>query len=135
MLRKKTSGVARGPSHHLSGKAVETVVDRRTFLRGSGIAVGGLAAAATLVGPSVKPGTCRAVPVAAQIRKSVCTHCSVGCTVVAEVQNGVWTGQEPGWEAQSTWSTLRQKRFSSQTASGERRLKYPMKLVGVNGLV
>ena len=36
---------------------------------------------------------------AAQIKKSVCTHCSVGCTVMAEVQNGVWTGQEPGWDS------------------------------------
>ncbi len=26
----------------------------------------------------------------ATIRKNVCTHCSVGCTVVAEVVNGVW---------------------------------------------
>ena len=28
-------------------------------------------------------------------KKTVCTHCSVGCTVIAEVQNGVWVGQEP----------------------------------------
>jgi hypothetical protein len=31
--------------------------------------------------------------------KNVCTHCSVGCTVIAEVQNGVWVGQEPAWES------------------------------------
>ena len=29
----------------------------------------------------------------------MCTHCSVGCTVMAEVENGVWVGQEPGWES------------------------------------
>lgn len=26
--------------------------------------------------------------------KTICTHCSVGCGVVAEVQNGVWVRQE-----------------------------------------
>ena len=40
MLRKKTSGVARGPqSSSFIGKAAETVVDRRAFLRGSGLAI------------------------------------------------------------------------------------------------
>ena len=51
MLRKKTSGVANGPlSSSFIGKAAETVVDRRAFLRGSGLAIGGLATAAALVG-------------------------------------------------------------------------------------
>ena len=27
------------------------------------------------------------------LKKSVCTHCSVGCTVIAEVSDGVWIGQ------------------------------------------
>ena len=69
MLRKKTSGVARGPqSSSFLGQAVETVVDRRTFLRGSGIAIGGLAAAAALVGPSVKPAMAAGGSAAAHIR-------------------------------------------------------------------
>ena len=132
MLRKKTSGVARGPqSSSFLGQAVETVVDRRTFLRGSGIAIGGLAAAATLVGPSVKPAMAASGSAAAQIKKSVCTHCSVGCTVMAEVQNGVWTGQEPGWDSPINLGAHCAKGASvRETASGERRLKYPMKLVG-----
>ena len=33
------------------------------------------------------------------MNKSICTHCSVGCTVIAEVANGVWIGQEPGWDS------------------------------------
>ena len=32
-------------------------------------------------------------------RKNVCTHCSVGCTVIAEVANDIWIGQEPGWDS------------------------------------
>ena len=36
---------------------------------------------------------------AVTIRKNICTHCSVGCTVTAEVANGVWIGQEPSWDS------------------------------------
>ena len=131
MLRKKTSGVARGPqSSSFIGRVAETVVDRRAFLRGSGLAIGGVATAAALVGSNVTPAKAAAGG-AAVIKKSVCTHCSVGCTVVAEVQNGVWTGQEPGWDSPINLGAHCAKGASvRETASGERRLKYPMKLVG-----
>ena len=90
MLRKKTSGVANGPqSSSFIGKAAEKVVDRRAFLRGSGIAIGGLATAAAVVGSGVKSAQAASSGAASTIKKSVCTHCSVGCTVIAEVQNGV----------------------------------------------
>jgi formate dehydrogenase major subunit len=131
MLRKKASGVARGPqSSSFIGRAAETVVDRRAFLRGSGLAIGGVATAAALVGSNVAPAKAAAGG-AAVIKKSVCTHCSVGCTVMAEVQNGVWTGQEPGWDSPINLGAHCAKGASvRETASGERRLKYPMKLVG-----
>ncbi|MEK9583104.1 MAG: molybdopterin-dependent oxidoreductase, partial [Candidatus Puniceispirillum sp.] len=113
------------------GKAAETVVDRRAFLRGSGLAIGGLATAAALVGSNVTPAQAVGSAAAVEIKKSVCTHCSVGCTVVAEVQNGVWTGQEPGWDSPINLGAHCAKGASvRETASGERRLKYPMKLTG-----
>ena len=132
MLRKKTSGVASGPlSSSFIGKAAETVVDRRAFLRGSGLAIGGLATAAALVGSNVTPAQAVGSAASVEIKKSVCTHCSVGCTVVAEVQNGVWTGQEPGWDSPINLGAHCAKGASvRETASGERRLKYPMKLTG-----
>ena len=132
MLRTKTSGVANGPlSSSFIGKAAETVVDRRAFLRGSGLAIGGLATAAALVGSNVTPAQAVGSAASVEIRKSVCTHCSVGCTVVAEVQNGVWTGQEPGWDSPINLGAHCAKGASvRETASGERRLKYPMKLTG-----
>jgi formate dehydrogenase major subunit len=132
MLRKKTSGVAGSPqSSSFIGKAAEKVVDRRAFLRGSGLAIGGVATAAALVGSNVTPAKAAGTAAASEIKKSVCTHCSVGCTVIAEVQNGVWTGQEPGWDSPINLGAHCAKGASvRETASGERRLKYPMKLAG-----
>jgi len=131
MLRKK-SGVARGPlSQSFVGKIAEKTIDRRGFLRGSGLAIGGIAAVTALSGQSVKPAQANTVGSAVEIKKSVCTHCSVGCTVMAEVSNGVWIGQEPGWDSPINLGAHCAKGASvRETASGERRLKYPMKLVG-----
>ncbi len=61
-------------------------LDRRTFLRRSGIAAGGLAALGTLpLGGMRKAQAAGTAPTGAgiTIRKNICTHCSVGCTVVA----------------------------------------------------
>ena len=65
------------------------------------------------------------------VAKTVCTHCSVGCTVMAEVQDGVWIGQEPGWDSPINLGAHCAKGAAvREHAHGERRLKYPMKLVG-----
>ena len=62
--------------------------------------------------------------------KAICTHCSVGCTVIAEVSNGVWIGQEPGWESPINRGSHCAKGASvRELVHGDRRLKYPMKLV------
>jgi hypothetical protein len=101
MLRKKTNGVAHGPRLASALRGVTgSAIDRRTFLRRSGLTAGGVAAAATLSGGMVTRAEAQAVAAAGveQI-KSICTHCAVGCTVVAEVQNGVWVGQEPGFDS------------------------------------
>jgi len=132
MLRRKTNGVARRPriASVLTQIANESV-DRRAFLRRSGLAVGGLAAATAFTGGSVRKAAAQTtMPAAMQTVKSVCTHCSVGCTVMAEVQNGVWVGQEPGWDSPFNLGSHCAKGASvREHAHGERRLKYPMKLV------
>src|SRR5689334_11303985 len=100
LTRRGSRGARRSTLPALVGDPARTVTDRRGFLRRAGLAASGLAGlgaiplggmrrAAAIAGP--KPG------VAVEIRKNVCTHCSVGCTVHAEVQNGIWTGQEPAW--------------------------------------
>ncbi|MDP7600605.1 MAG: formate dehydrogenase subunit alpha [Rhodospirillales bacterium] len=133
MLIKKTDGVAHRPrlSKALAG-LTGSAIDRRTFLKRSGMTVGGLAAASTLSLGNVKKAAAQAQKSSAvkQI-KSVCTHCAVGCTVIAEVQNGVWVGQEPGYDSPINSGAHCAKGASvREHAHGERRLKYPMKLVG-----
>ena len=71
-------------------------------------------------------------PAGAQVatRKNICTHCSVGCTVTAEVANGVWIGQEPSWDSPINRGSHCAKGASvRELVHGDRRLKYPMKLV------
>ena len=69
----------------------EDGLDRRGFLRRSGLLAGGLAALGALpLGSMRKAKAGPPPPAGAQvtIRKNICTHCSVGCSVLAEVANG-----------------------------------------------
>jgi formate dehydrogenase major subunit len=132
MLMKKTGGRAASSrmSRALTGQA-GSAIDRRTFLKRSGITVGGIAAASALGGGMVKKAEAQANPLAGIEKiRSVCTHCSVGCTVEAEVRNGVWIGQEPGFDSPFNLGSHCAKGAAvREHAHGERRLKYPMKLV------
>ena len=132
MLRKKTNGVARRPQRaSLLSNISQTSVDRRTFIRGSGLAIGGLAAIGATGGMVTRASAQKSVRGAVKTVKSVCTHCSVGCTVMAEVNNGVWVGQEPGWDSPFNLGAHCAKGAAvREHANGERRLKYPMKKAG-----
>jgi len=111
-----------------------SAIDRRSFLRHSGLAAGGIAAASTLAGGMVKKAdAAKMADAAGELKtvKSVCTHCSVGCTVMAEVQNGTWVGQEPGFDSPFNLGGHCAKGAAvREHAHGERRLKYPMKMEG-----
>jgi formate dehydrogenase major subunit len=108
-------------------------LDRRAFLKQSGLAVGGLAAFGTMMPGAVQKAEAVSAPmpgVPIEIKKNICTHCSVGCTVTAEVQNGVWTGQEPSWSSPINRGTHCAKGAAiREIVHGDRRLKYPLKLV------
>ncbi len=109
----------------------EPGLDRRTFLRRSGV-VGSLATLGALSLGSVREAKAGPPPTAgAQVtmRKSICTHCAVGCTVLAEVANDVWIGQEAAWDSPiNRGSHCAKGAAVRELVSGERRLKYPMKL-------
>jgi formate dehydrogenase major subunit len=125
--------VANGPrlSKALAG-VTGSAIDRRTFLKRSGLTAGAAAVASTLPMGMVKKATA-AVGATGDVKTilTVCNYCAVGCSVVAEVQGGTWIGQEPAWDSPLNVGTHCAKGASvREFAHGDRRLKYPMKLVG-----
>ena len=86
--RVLSSGLVDSLSHGLS-RAVPTM-DRRAFLRRSGLGVGaGLAASQlTLVKKVQAADAAKAAGTATkvEVRRTVCGHCSVGCAVDAVVE-------------------------------------------------
>jgi len=133
VLIKRTERQARRGTLAALASQNDNGLDRRSFLRRSGLAAGGLATLGALPLASVrqaKAGPPAEKGAAVTIRKSVCTHCAVGCTVTAEVSNGVWIGQEPSWDSPINRGSHCAKGASvRELVMGERRLKYPMKLV------
>src|SRR6478752_3977597 len=135
MLTKRKSGEASRSKHQAVAAGLAAgVLDRRAFLRKSGLTAGALAAAGSIQLGAVRKAEAAgssAVGPGTVIRKNICTHCSVGCTVTAEVVNGVWVGQEPSWASPINRGTHCAKGAAiRELVSSDRRLKYPMKLVG-----
>src|SRR5664279_2663764 len=133
LLTRKTDNVrTTGPRLARQIGARQATMDRRTFLKRSGMAAGVGAFASQLpygaIGPAAaaKEGD---APTSVQ-RRTVCTHCSVGCAVDATVENGVWTRQNPVFESPINLGAHCAKGASvREHGHGEHRLKTPMKLV------
>ncbi|GAB3768375.1 formate dehydrogenase subunit alpha [Ramlibacter monticola] len=140
LLTKKTGGTqvaARSPFVHSLQRGLAAALptmDRRAFLRRSGLGVGvGIAASSlTLVkkakaadgkGPAVGDGR-------VEVKRTVCTHCSVGCAIDAVVENGLWVRQEPVFDSPINLGAHCCKGAAiREHGHGEFRLRYPMKLV------
>ncbi|MEA2795649.1 MAG: formate dehydrogenase major subunit, partial [Bradyrhizobium sp.] len=133
MLMKRRDGSAsKARLQGIAAGLASGVLDRRTFLRRSGLAAGAGAALGLMPLGSVRKAQAgpKIVGAPTEIKKNICTHCSVGCTVIAEVQNGVWVGQEPAWDSPINRGSHCAKGASvRELVHGDRRLKYPMKLV------
>jgi len=116
-------------------RAIPTM-DRRAFLRRSGLGVGaGIAASQLLLVKKVQAAdAAKAADGAAkkvEVKRTVCGHCSVGCAVDAVVENGVWVRQEPVFDSPINLGAHCAKGAAlREHGHGEYRLKYPMKLVG-----
>ena len=68
-----------------------------------------------------------------EVKRTVCTHCSVGCAIDAVVQNGVWIRQEPVFDSPINLGAHCAKGASVREhgiTHDSHRLKYPMKLEG-----
>ncbi|MBI1209476.1 MAG: molybdopterin-dependent oxidoreductase [Azospirillum sp.] len=133
MLSKRSNGTVKASrlSQAVAGM-VGTTIDRRSFLRNSGLAAGG-AALLSSGGPSLVRRAEAAPPAAAALKSvlSVCTFCSVGCTIKAEVKDGVWVGQEPQFDSPiNNGAHCAKGAAIRDETNSPRRLKYPLKLVG-----
>lgn len=108
-------------------------ISRRAFLRNSSLAAAGGVTGASLFAPGImKKAEAKAVDPQApvSIKRTICSHCSVGCGIYAEVQNGVWTGQEPAFDHPiNAGGHCAKGAALREHGHGERRVKYPMKLV------
>nr|WP_326532018.1 formate dehydrogenase subunit alpha [Rhodoferax sp.] len=138
LTKKSESQVAnqRSPFVHSLRRGLAQALptmDRRAFLRRSGLGVGvGLAASQLTL---VKKAQAAVGDVAVgkgkvEVKRTVCTHCSVGCAVDAVVENGVWVRQEPVFDSPINLGAHCAKGAAlREHGHGEYRLRYPMKLV------
>jgi formate dehydrogenase major subunit len=134
MLTKKSSGEVRQSTFSSAINRAVGTIDRRSFLKRSGITAGAGAFASQLpfamVGRAEAGGPAVAADGKLEVKRTVCTHCSVGCAVDAVVQNGVWVRQEPVFDSPLNLGAHCAKGASvREHGHGEHRLKYPMKLV------
>ncbi|MEO7010260.1 MAG: molybdopterin-dependent oxidoreductase, partial [Caldimonas sp.] len=138
LLTRKSSdrGIASSSSLVASlGRGVQRAIptmDRRAFLRrsGLGVSVGLATSQLTLVRKAHAADAPAAAASKPVVRRTVCTHCSVGCALDAVVENGVWTRQEPVFDSPLNMGAHCAKGAAiREHGHGEYRLKYPMKLV------
>src|SRR5438094_4248513 len=134
LTRKATASAAPQPrlARGLSGVLAKTM-DRRTFLKRSGVGVGGAAVAAQLPFNIIERAEAKAETGKLGVKRTVCTHCSVGCSIDAVTQDGVWVRQEPVFDSPlnlgahcAKGASVREHGMTHES----HRLKYPMKLEG-----
>ncbi|MEZ9057917.1 formate dehydrogenase subunit alpha [Vibrio pelagius] len=121
-------------SDSVSKETNQLGVSRRAFMKNTSLAAGGAVVGASLFAPGMmKKAQAKSVDPDAktEIKRTICSHCSVGCGIYAEVQNGVWTGQEPAFDHPfNAGGHCAKGAALREHGHGERRLKYPMKLEG-----
>lgn len=109
-------------------------ISRRQFLKRTGAGTAGVAAVGFMGAPMMqRTEAANKTPVLdspVETKRTICSHCSVGCAVYAEVQEGIWTKQEPAFDHPINRGAHCAKGASlRQHGHSTRRLKYPMKLV------
>ncbi|GGP51539.1 formate dehydrogenase subunit alpha [Shewanella saliphila] len=126
LTRKSDTALTNNASNKLG-------INRRQFMKQMGVATGGIAAASMMGTGMIRRAEAKDVPHNAptEIKRTICSACAVGCGLYAEVQNGVWTGQEPAFDHPfNAGGHCAKGAALREHGHGEKRLKYPMKLVG-----
>lgn len=113
-----------------TARALTTTVGRRSFLKMAAVAGAFGATSAFASGNVTRAATEEEVknpfPGSKKV-KTICTSCSVGCGVIAEVQNGVWVRQEVAQDHPvSLGGHCCKGADMIDIVKSEVRLKYPM---------
>ena len=93
MLLTRKASTQAAPQSRLARAATGALaktMDRRTFLKRSGVGVGAGAVASQLPFSMIGAAEAKADDGKIEVKRTICTHCSVGCAIDAVVQNGVW---------------------------------------------
>src|SRR4029078_10979678 len=135
LLSRKSQGAAQAvnPMARAASALAAKTVDRRTFLKGTGLGAGAAAFASQLPLNFISEANAQAKKTGnTVVRRTVCTHCSVGCAIDAVVTDGVWVRQEPVFDSPLNLGAHCAKGASVREhgmTEHSHRLKYPMKLV------
>ncbi len=109
------------------------LIRRREFLKRSGVAAGGAALVSRFPLNMIQPAQAQSPPAAeprVEMKRTVCPFCSVGCSIDAVVENGVWVRQEPVFDSPINLGAHCAKGAAAREMTiGDRRLKHPMQLV------
>jgi len=136
LLTRKAAGqaVAQPRLSRALSSAMAKTMDRRTFLKRTGVTAGAGAVASQLPFSMIGKAEAKNEDTGkVEVKRTVCTHCSVGCAIDAVVQNGVWIRQEPVFDSPLNLGAHCAKGASIREhgiAHDSHRLKYPMKLEG-----
>jgi len=136
LTRKSTrTGVVPNRLARSASAFLGNTIDRRAFLKRSGLAAGGAAALSQLPFAMMRKAEAADKPAGGniEVKRTVCTHCSVGCAVDAVVQNGVWIRQEPVFDSPINLGAHCAKGASIREHGMHEishRLRTPMKLNG-----
>jgi len=131
MLTRKSEATA-SRTRLVRRAGTPSTMDRRVFLKRSGLVAGAGAIATQIPYTSIGKADAATETTNAkqEVHRTVCTHCSVGCSIDAVVENGVWVRQEPVFDSPLNLGAHCAKGASvREHGHGEHRLKSPMKLV------
>ncbi len=134
LLTRKATGPAVAQARLARSAMPGKTIDRRTFLKRSGVTVGAGAVASQLPFNMIGDAQAKNEETGKlEVKRTVCTHCSVGCAIDAVVQNGVWVRQEPVFDSPINLGAHCAKGASVREhgiTHDSHRLKTPMKLEG-----
>src|SRR5205085_10620717 len=134
LTRKSGPGGTHPARRPLPRPEIAPTVSRRSFLQAGGIAAGVAALVRErppqVISEAEAQVTAAPGPAPIEVKHTVCSHCSVGCSVEAVVQNGVWIRQDTAFDSPINMGAHCAKGASvREHGHGEHRLRYPMKMV------